>query len=117
MKQLNPIVVLTSFRLRPESTREWQAAWTRVQRHALSDPACHSFRLLRNPKDSGDYAALSEWNSAQDFNSFVRRSGLIWMDRTHNHFQTHSQYIYFEPVGEDAPLPTLVREERVLVHR
>ncbi len=81
MSAAMPVIVAETFALRPGQARNWSEVGRAIRRAALSNAACLSFRLMRDRKDDTRAVLLSEWTDMQEFNQFVRESGLLWLER------------------------------------
>jgi heme-degrading monooxygenase HmoA len=53
-------------------------------------------RLLRDVAQPGPYVVLSDWESRNDFDRFVRASGLYWLDRALELWQALPPVVYEE---------------------
>ena len=80
-RPLMPVVVTESFEIRPGSESSVDDICTAIRLSALRNPACLSLRVLHDRRDAGRVTILSEWQSAESFNTFIRNSGVLWLER------------------------------------
>jgi quinol monooxygenase YgiN len=73
-----------------------QQVWTRTQHIAQQQSGFYSIRLLRDVAQPGHYVMLSEWDSRNDYDHFVRASGLYWLDRALELWQSLPPVIFEE---------------------
>jgi quinol monooxygenase YgiN len=76
-----PITVIESFSLPQYEPAGWAEALETIRGCALKHPACRDFRIFRTQPNSGHVLLISEWDSAEKFNQFVRESGVLWLER------------------------------------
>lgn len=76
-----PITVIESFLLPQWEPAGWAAARETIRECALKHSSCRAFRIFRNEPNSRHVLLISEWDSAETFNQFVRESGVLWLER------------------------------------
>ena len=76
-----PVIVTESFVLHRAQVASFEDHCRSVRDAALHDPACTSFRVLNDRHHPDRIVLLSEWQSAESFNAFVRTGGLLWLER------------------------------------
>jgi heme-degrading monooxygenase HmoA len=81
-------MMLTTVLVTPERAAEWEQVWESARDYARRQAGFQSMRLLRDTTQPGHYMALSEWESRSNFDSFVRTSGLNWLNRGLELWQT-----------------------------
>ena len=81
MASAMPVVIVETFTLHRAQGQSWTEVGSAIRKAALQDPACLSFQLMRDRKNESIAVLLSEWTSMQEFNRFVRESGLLWLER------------------------------------
>lgn len=81
MSAAMPVIVTETFKLRPGEGQSWADVGRAIRRAALGNAACVSFRLMRDRRNQSLAVLLSEWTSIQEFNRFVRESGVLWLER------------------------------------
>lgn len=82
------ITTLTSVRVAPERTAEFETVWNSAHEYARRQAGYHDMRLLRDVAQPGHYIALNEWDSRDDFDRFARTSGMNWLERGLQLWQT-----------------------------
>ena len=90
------VTMLTTVLVAPERAAEWEQVWQDAQDFARQQAGFHGMRLLRDVAQPGHYVALSEWESRNDYDRFVRTSGLYWLDRALELWQALPPVIYEE---------------------
>jgi quinol monooxygenase YgiN len=96
-----PITVMVSFRLCPHHQGEWYSAWRGLANIAQRLLYCHRFDLLQDGDDDTRCLLLSEWDDRAAFNHFVRRTNLLWLERSLGYSQCPTEYTVFEGFPED----------------
>jgi quinol monooxygenase YgiN len=112
MESSRPVTVIMSFRLLPSCLETWLEAWKGLRGVALSQSACRQCHLLRNRHDPNHRVVLSEWDSASDFDAFVRKTGLTWLNRCLRGTSDPPEYSILEPI----PLKTYLTTQEEARH-
>ena len=81
MSTAMPVIVAETFTLHPSQGKTWSDVGRAIRRAALGNRACLSFRLMRDHRNDSRAVLLSEWTSLNEFNRFVRESGVLWLER------------------------------------
>jgi hypothetical protein len=76
-----PIAVIESFLLPQWEPAGWAEARETIRECALKHSSCRASRLLQDERNSRRVLLISEWDSAEAFNQFVRESGVLWLER------------------------------------
>jgi Antibiotic biosynthesis monooxygenase len=76
-----PITVIESFVLPEWEPAGWAGARETIRECALKHSSCRAFHILQDEPNSRHVLLISEWDSAETFNQFVRESGVLWLER------------------------------------
>jgi quinol monooxygenase YgiN len=76
-----PVIVTHTFAVCPGSEQSCSDICKAIRLSARRNPACLSIRVLHDRHDKARVTILSEWKSVDSFNAFIRRSGLMWLER------------------------------------
>jgi nucleotide-binding universal stress UspA family protein/heme-degrading monooxygenase HmoA len=95
-------VILVTLDLLPEEASQLQADWPRIADAAVSMPACRYIRLLHDRHDDMRWVVATEWDDADLFDDFVRKSGLQWRGRARS-LNDQTRYAYFDVTGSVPP--------------
>jgi heme-degrading monooxygenase HmoA len=75
------VTMLATVLVAPDRAAEWEQVWSASEDFARQQPGFHAMRLLRNVAQPDHHVAMSDWESRNDYEQFVRASGLNWLDR------------------------------------
>jgi heme-degrading monooxygenase HmoA len=77
-----PVAVLSSYVVSSNSRAGWADLWLGISVQAWAWPGCRSFQVLSDRNDDMYCAVISQWDSLEAYNSFVRDSRLGWAMQT-----------------------------------
>lgn len=80
MTDVSTVTVVSSFKLLPGREILWEETYHEIIHKAEQDPASglRHAHLMRDIRDHDHVVILSEWDSPESFDRFVRDAGLIW---------------------------------------
>jgi quinol monooxygenase YgiN len=76
-----PVVVLESFTIHESHRDHWRALSKDLRRSAVAQDGCRSSLLMTDRNDPNHYILVSEWSDIEQFNQFMRTSGVRWRER------------------------------------
>jgi quinol monooxygenase YgiN len=76
-----PVVVLESFTIHESQRRQWRTLSKDLQRSAVAQDGCRGSLLMTDRNDPNHYTLVSEWSDIEQFNQFMRTSGVRWRER------------------------------------
>lgn len=88
-------VILVSLDLLPQEAAQLLADWPQIADAATSMHACRYIRLLHDRHDETRWVVASEWDDAEHFDDFMRKSGLQWRGRARA-LNDQTRYAYFD---------------------
>jgi heme-degrading monooxygenase HmoA len=97
------ITILTMVAVQPGREEDFEALWRQGRHERLHYPGLRTERLLRDTDQPGRYAVLHEWDEREQFNAFVRASGMLWLLDATEGWMTPLSWSYLEDVEEAAP--------------
>jgi quinol monooxygenase YgiN len=98
MENSQPVIAIISFRPIPGFQNTWLEAWKEVRDAALTEPSCRWFHLLHDRNNEAHYAVLTEWDRASDFDAFIRKASVIWLERCLDGTSEPLSYSVFEAI-------------------
>jgi hypothetical protein len=81
MDERSNVAVVMTFRISPGTSQYWQDTWIALREVALRSSGCTRFEVSPPARPGRDGEITSTWRSREDFNRFVRDSGVLWIDR------------------------------------
>ncbi len=97
------ITILTTVAVQPGREEDFEELWRQALPKRDHYPGLRTERLLRDTDQPGRYVVLHEWDEREQFNAFVRASGMLWrLDATQG-WVTPLSWTYLEDVEEAAP--------------
>jgi nucleotide-binding universal stress UspA family protein/quinol monooxygenase YgiN len=93
-------VILVSLDLLPQEADQLLADWPQVTAAAISMPACRYLRLLHDRHDEMRWVVATEWDDAQAFDEFMRKSGLQWRGRARA-LSDQTRFAYFDVMASE----------------
>jgi quinol monooxygenase YgiN len=96
------ITVIASFKLLRGHESQWTGAYQEIMRKAGQDhtSGMHSARLFRDIRDDTHFTIISDWDSPDAFDRFVRYAGLIWEARGLEYAYAPAGITYLEHIVE-----------------
>jgi quinol monooxygenase YgiN len=92
-----PVLLVISFHIDPRGHKAWHDNWRHIHAAARKSGACRQFHIGRSRQGEGEFILVSVWDSADDVARFVRESGLLWFERSVEHFHHRpARYSVFE---------------------
>ncbi len=99
------ITILTTVEVHPGREEDFEEMWRQARPTRGQYAGLRTERLLRDTDQRGRYVVLHEWDEREQFDAFVRASGLLWLLDATDHWMTPPSWSYVEDVAEAAPTP------------
>jgi quinol monooxygenase YgiN len=99
------ITILTMVEVLPGREADFEELWRGVRRQQKRYPGLRTERLLHNTDQRGGYVVYSEWEDREQYDAFIRASGMLWLLDATDHWMTPPTWSYLEDVEETAPTP------------
>jgi len=99
--------LLMTFTVAPRHQQEFLEIWTMVASNARRDPTCLRFDILAAPRHGELLTILTLWTDRQRLDSFMRRTGLLWLDRPCGHLTRMTHCIVLDAIpAREGPAAT-----------
>ena len=97
------ITILTTVEVVRGREEEFEALWRQARPTRDHYAGLRTERLLRDTDQHGHYVVLHEWDAREQFDAFVRASGMLWLLDATEHWMTPPSWSYSEDVDEATP--------------
>ena len=94
------ISIVTTVDVQPGRERDFEELYRQVHRERDRYPGLRTSRLLRDTDQQGRYVLYEEWDDRDQFDAFVRASGMLWLIDATDHWITPPRWSFFEDVDE-----------------
>jgi heme-degrading monooxygenase HmoA len=97
------VTILTTVEVQAGREKDFEALWRQTRPTPDNYPGLRSERLLRDTEHHGRYVGLQEWGDHEQFNAFVRASGMVMLLDTNASWITSRSWTYLENVEWASP--------------
>jgi heme-degrading monooxygenase HmoA len=94
------VTIQATVEVQPGQEADFEALWRHVRSMQGQLPGVRTQRLLRDTTQPGRYVVYDEWEDREQYDAFVRRSGMLWLLDATDHWIAPPRWSFFENVED-----------------